>query len=125
MKHVRATFLFVVACMACTSTAVARGGGHSAGGHSSVGHSSPSGGHSSSSSGHTSSGGGHISSSVGHSSSSGGSHSIRRYVKKSGTFVAPSHATNPNQSKLDNWSTRGNVNPHTGKVGTKDPATGK
>lgn len=66
--------------------------------------------------------GGHSSSA--HNSGSG-SHSIKGYVKKDGTYIAPSHATNPNKSKNDNWSTKGNVNPHTSKEGTKDPATGK
>jgi hypothetical protein len=66
--------------------------------------------------------------SSGHSSShsySSGSHSIKGYSKSDGTYVAPSHATNPNSSKYDNWSTKGNVNPYTGKEGTKDPYTGK
>lgn len=53
--------------------------------------------------------------------SSGGSHSKSGYVTKNGTYVAPSRATNPNGTKLDNWSTKGNVNPYTGKEGTKDP----
>lgn len=47
------------------------------------------------------------------------SHATKGYVKKNGTYVAPSHATNPNKTKLDNYSTKGNVNPYTGKVGTK------
>ena len=53
------------------------------------------------------------------SSSSSGSHSIKGYTKKDGTYVAPSHATNPNGSKADNYSSKGNVNPYTGKEGTK------
>jgi len=32
---------------------------------------------------------------------------------------APAHATNPNNTKADNYSTKGNVNPYTGKAGTK------
>ncbi len=57
----------------------------------------------------------------GHSShvSSGGSHSIRGYTRSNGTRVAPAHATNPNHTRNDNYSTRGNTNPHTGKAGTK------
>jgi hypothetical protein len=51
-----------------------------------------------------------------------GSHSTKGYVKKDGTYVAPSGATNPNQSKADNYSSKGNVNPYTGKAGTKAPA---
>ena len=53
--------------------------------------------------------------------SSGGSHSISGYTRSNGTYVAPSHATNPNGTKLDNWSTKGNVNPYTGQAGTKSP----
>ena len=43
------------------------------------------------------------------------------YVTKNGTYVAPSIATSPNTTKLDNYSTKGNVNPYTGKAGTVDP----
>jgi len=51
----------------------------------------------------------------------GGSHSRRAHIKRDGTYVAPSRATNPNSTKIDNWSTKGNFNPYTGKLGTKDP----
>lgn len=51
----------------------------------------------------------------------GGSHRTRGYVKKDGTYVAPSHATNPNKSKRDNYGSKGNTNPYTGRQGTKDP----
>jgi hypothetical protein len=54
-------------------------------------------------------------------SSSGGSHSISGYTRSNGTYVAPSHGTNPNSSKSDNWTTKGNVNPYTGQAGTKNP----
>jgi hypothetical protein len=50
-----------------------------------------------------------------------GSHPVRGHVTKHGTYVPPHRATNPDSSKLNNWSTRGNVNPYTGKPGTKDP----
>jgi len=43
------------------------------------------------------------------------------YVKKSGTYVAPYSKTTPNKSKLDNYSSKPNVNPYTGKAGTVDP----
>lgn len=43
------------------------------------------------------------------------------YFKKDGTYVAPSMTTAPNDTKLDNYSTKGNVNPYTGKAGTVDP----
>jgi len=47
------------------------------------------------------------------------SHSIRGHVTKKGTYVAPSHATNPNKSTRDNYSHKGNVNPYTGKNGVR------
>lgn len=67
-------------------------------------------------------GGGH---SGGTYSTGSGSHSIKGYTKKDGTYVAPAHAKNPNTSKFDNWSSKGNTNPYTGKEGAKDPITGK
>lgn len=48
-------------------------------------------------------------------------HSVSGYTRKDGTPVAPSHATNPNGTRNDNYSTKGNVNPYTGKPGTKRP----
>ncbi len=50
-----------------------------------------------------------------------GSHTVRGHVTKRGTYVPPHRATNPDSSRLNNWSTRGNVNPYTGKPGTKSP----
>ncbi len=50
-----------------------------------------------------------------------GRHSVRGYTRKDGTYVAPHMRTNPNSTRTDNWSTRGNVNPYTGREGTKDP----
>ena len=41
------------------------------------------------------------------------------YVTQRGTYVAPYHRTAPNHTKNDNFSTRGNYNPYTGKKGTK------
>ena len=69
--------------------------------------------------------GGH-SSHFGHSSSHSGhvnSHStvVHGYYRKNGTYVHSYHRTTPNSTKLDNYSTRGNVNPWTGKAGTIDP----
>jgi hypothetical protein len=46
---------------------------------------------------------------------------VRGYVKKDGTYVAPHERTAPNQTTLDNYSTKGNINPYTGQEGTKDP----
>ncbi len=52
-------------------------------------------------------------------SSSGGSHSVRGHVTNGGTYVQPHHATNRDSTKANNWSHKGNVNPYTGKEGTK------
>ena len=46
---------------------------------------------------------------------------VKGYTKKSGKTVAPHDRTAPNKTEADNWSTRGNTNPETGKNGTKDP----
>jgi len=43
---------------------------------------------------------------------------VRGYRKKNGTYVAPYHRTAPNSTIEDNYSTKGNVNPYTGKAGT-------
>lgn len=48
-----------------------------------------------------------------------GSHVVRAHVTKKGTYVAPTRATNPNKTKADNYSHKGNVNPATGKKGTR------
>ncbi len=80
----------------------ARGGGHASGGHSSGSRSS----------------GAHVSS--GRAGGAPGVHTVRGYTRRNGTVVAPYHATNRNGTKRDNFSTKGNVNPYTGKPGTKD-----
>ena len=46
---------------------------------------------------------------------------VRGYMKSNGTYVMPHYQTAPNATKLDNWSSKPNVNPYTGKAGTKDP----
>ena len=43
------------------------------------------------------------------------------YVTKGGTYVAPHWRSRPNSTTLDNYSTRGNVNPYTGARGTVSP----
>ncbi|EER62414.1 conserved hypothetical protein [Acidovorax delafieldii 2AN] len=49
----------------------------------------------------------------------GGSHAVSGHTTKNGTYVPPHRATNPDSSKTNNWSHKGNVNPYTGKEGTK------
>ena len=55
------------------------------------------------------------------STPSSGSHAVRKHVRKDGTYVQPHRATNQNQTQRDNWSSKPNVNPYTGKPGEKTP----
>lgn len=77
--------------------------------------------------GHGSSSGSSHGSSGSHSSGGSGtgsnpnSHSVDGYTKSNGKYVAPHQQTDPNGTTRDNYGTRGNVNPYTGKVGTKSP----
>jgi hypothetical protein len=48
-------------------------------------------------------------------------HSVSGYTRSNGTYVAPHYQTNPNNTQLDNYGTRGNYNPHTGAYGTHSP----
>lgn len=57
----------------------------------------------------------------GRSYSRSSSVSVRGYTTRRGTYVAPSHRTGPDHTRVNNWSSRPNVNPYTGKRGTKNP----
>ncbi len=46
---------------------------------------------------------------------------VKGYTKKNGSYVAPHYKTSPNKSKLDNFSSKGNINPFSGKMGTVNP----
>jgi hypothetical protein len=46
---------------------------------------------------------------------------VRGYTKRDGTRVESHRRTAPNKTERDNWSTKGNTNPDTGKRGTKTP----
>jgi len=43
---------------------------------------------------------------------------VEGYQKHSGANVGPYMRTNPNSTKSDNYSTKGNTNPYTGKHGS-------
>lgn len=107
MKSVYLAAVTASTVLFLSGPALAKGGGHS--GHR--GH----GGHSGHS-GHTSS----------HESATdeGGTpaHEVKGFYRKDGTYVAPHRATNADGTLMNNWSTKGNVNPDSGKVGTKEPA---
>ena len=40
---------------------------------------------------------------------------VRGHVTKNGKYVAPHNRTNANKTQRDNWSSKGNANPYTGK----------
>jgi len=46
---------------------------------------------------------------------------VHGYYRSNGTYVEGYHRTLPNNTTSDNWSTKGNVNPYTGKEGTHYP----
>ena len=47
---------------------------------------------------------------------------VKSYYKPStGNYVQPYYRSTPNKTKLDNYSTKGNYNPYTGKRGYVSP----
>ena len=44
---------------------------------------------------------------------------VKGYTRSDGTYVAPHYRSSPDSSHNNNWSTRGNRNPYTGKRGTQ------
>jgi hypothetical protein len=98
-------FAFVLCSMLLLSTTMsqavfARGGGHSGGSHSFS---------RSSSRGHGGPGTG----------SNSSSHAVGGYTRKNGTYVAQHRQSNPDKSFNNNWSTKPNTNPSTGKEGSR------
>ena len=49
------------------------------------------------------------------------SNSVDGYTRRDGTYVQPYQRTNPNNTQLDNYGTRGNTNPYSGQTGTSSP----
>ena len=43
------------------------------------------------------------------------------YVRRDGTYVAPHYQSAPDNSRTNNYSAQGNVNPYTGQAGTVNP----
>ena len=44
---------------------------------------------------------------------------VEGYTRSDGTPVRGHYRTAPNSTASDNWSSMGNINPHTGRLGTK------
>ena len=53
--------------------------------------------------------------------SKGASTAAKGYTAKSGKSVSTYRKTTPDSTQKNNYSAKGNVNPTTGKVGTKPP----
>lgn len=56
----------------------------------------------------------------------GESHAATRVggsVRSNGTYVMPHVRSNSDGRAFNNYSTRGNVNPYTGRTGTRSPAS--
>lgn len=51
---------------------------------------------------------------------------VNGYFRSNGTYVQPHYRSSANSTNLDNWSTKGNINPYTGSVGSvaKDYSVG-
>ncbi len=52
-------------------------------------------------------------------SSAEASKRVNGYTTKKGTYVQPYYRSNSNKVKYDNYSSKGNSNPYTGKKGSK------
>jgi hypothetical protein len=101
--------IFVALVLALSIPAFAYAGGHG-GGHGG-GHSAGHGG--------SHSGGSHSSKAATGTGSKSQREHVSGYTRKNGTHVATHDRSTKDSTKRNNWSTKGNVNPETGKAGTK------
>ena len=46
---------------------------------------------------------------------------VNPHVRKDGTFVQGHIRSAPNDTRIDNYGTKGNINPYTGQSGTQNP----
>lgn len=46
---------------------------------------------------------------------------VRGYYRSNGTYVQPHYRSDSDGDRSNNYSSRGNVNPYTGQIGTKNP----
>lgn len=44
---------------------------------------------------------------------------VRGYYRRNGTYIAPHYRSDPDGTIWNNWSTYGNINPYTGRRGTR------
>lgn len=48
---------------------------------------------------------------------------VQGHTRSDGAYVASHQRTAPNSTQSDNWTTKGNTNPYTGKAGTRRDCT--
>jgi len=46
---------------------------------------------------------------------------VKGYFRRDGTYVRPHHRSTPDGNPWNNYGTKGNINPYTGKKGYVDP----
>lgn len=46
---------------------------------------------------------------------------VRPHINSNGSFTGGHYRTTPNNTQMDNYGTRGNYNPYTGRTGTRTP----
>ncbi len=51
-------------------------------------------------------------------------HYVRPYYRTDGTYVQGHYQTNPDNNLYNNYGTRGNIDPYTGRTGRIDPYQG-
>lgn len=93
-RTIQVASLVMILAVSCAASAKGSGGGRSHGG----GHSSKA--------------------ATGTGSSSSRTH-VSSYTSRRGKYVASHNRSSKDRTKANNWSTKGNVNPDTGKRGTK------
>jgi hypothetical protein len=49
------------------------------------------------------------------------SHYVQPHFNSNGSYTGGHYRTNPNNTQRDNFGTRGNYNPYTGRYGTRAP----
>jgi len=53
--------------------------------------------------------------------SNSSNHYVQPHSNSNGTYTQGHYQTSPNSTQFDNYSTRGNIDPYTGAVGTRTP----
>src|SRR5688500_7685074 len=46
---------------------------------------------------------------------------VRPHVRSNGTYVEGHYRSSPNNTRIDNYGSQGNINPYTGQAGSRNP----